>query len=723
MSVKIIQGDCREVLRTLEADSVDLVVTSPPYWGLRDYGVVGQLGMESSLGEHIATMVDVFSEVRRVMKPTATLWLNYGDCYATAPNGRSAAATKAAGNDDRTFRDKPFSTVGNGLKAKDLCMIPNRLAIALQDDGWWVRSEIIWGKTNPMPDSSGAYRPASAHEKIFMLAKSDDGDVWRARDTGEMSFAPDLSERCPLITDKTRDGARWLKMGAYYDAASVTQGRTSDEDAVTFRGGSYVGGVPGKRTETGNKRVKMPDGWDTGEGGHGSRHRRGREQCKMIEVTPRHQGHINHTGLDELGRGDGRLLRNYEPAPLTVWPMATEPFPDAHFACVDAETEMLTPSGWKTHAQAADGEEIAMYDPCLESLSWGHATIHRYPFNGKLVAIEKRDSSQRLTPNHRCLVKRLAGKPVVVRADELKPGMKIPMTAVLNVAEKSGPGTLYASLLGWHLTEGEKKRGNIICISQSESANPRNVERIRSLLHLLSAQFKERRRERVWRGRPSIEITFAISGHIAQWLHDVSPHKKISWEWLSWPQEQIQAFVDAVIDGDGHTRRDGRCCIIQKDRDFLGALQALCLRLGYRAHIGKHADCWALFLTRGKWLTLRSTNGRHTPVGREVYRGTVWCPNVETGFWLARRKGRPFITGNTFPTELAERCIKAGSAKGALVLDPFGGSGTVGMVADRMGRDAILIELSPEYATMAKLRIKGDSPLFADVSHLPNTRT
>ncbi len=362
-------GDCLEQMALMEPDSVDCVVTSPPYWGLRDYGVEGQIGLEPTLAEHLEVMVNVFEAVKRILKPTGTLWINYGDCYATTPNGRSAADTKAAGNDDRTYRDKPFSTVGpvsNGkgssragrsenlgntgsdgvrrnfgsegyLKPKDLCMIPNRLAIALQDAGWWVRSEIVWGKTNPMPDSSGAYRPSTSHEKIFLLTKSDDGDVWRARDTGEVSFFPDLTERCPLVTDPTRDGARWMRMGAYYDAEIVKQGRTSDEDAATFRGGSYVGGKPGKRTVTGNKRVKTPDGWDTGAGGHGSRHRRGREAGKVIEVTPRHQGHINHTGLDELGRGDGRYLRNYEPAPLTVWEMSTQAFSEAHFATFPPE--------------------------------------------------------------------------------------------------------------------------------------------------------------------------------------------------------------------------------------------------------------------------------------------------------------------------------------------------------------------------------------------------
>src|SRR6185312_8726647 len=187
--VTMLLGDVRAKLRELPADHFDCVVTSPPYWGLRDYGVDRQIGLEPTLHEHLEVMVDVFEEVRRVMKPTATLWLNYGDCYATSPNGRSAADTKAVGNDDRTFRDKPFSTVGaiydhdggqvpdnknpkaragvsgnkgndaadhggriradgGYLKAKDLCLIPNRLAQALQSPRYLgkIKSEVdrVW---------------------------------------------------------------------------------------------------------------------------------------------------------------------------------------------------------------------------------------------------------------------------------------------------------------------------------------------------------------------------------------------------------------------------------------------------------------------------------------------------------------------------------------------------------------------------------------------------
>lgn len=133
MTIRIITADVFEGLAQLQDESVHCVVCSPPYWALRDYGVEGQIGLEPTYQEHVDTIVRVFREVRRVLRADGTVWLNYGDSYATSANGRSAAETKAAGKDDRTFRDKPFSTVQGVLKPKDLIGMPWRIARALQE--------------------------------------------------------------------------------------------------------------------------------------------------------------------------------------------------------------------------------------------------------------------------------------------------------------------------------------------------------------------------------------------------------------------------------------------------------------------------------------------------------------------------------------------------------------------------------------------------------------
>jgi DNA modification methylase len=224
MTVTIHIGDVFDQLAQLPDDSVDCCVTSPPYWGLRDYAVDGQIGLEPTLGEHLDVMVRVFDEVRRVLKPTGVCWINYGDCYATKPNGRSAAYTKTEGGDDRTFRDKPFSTVGpiydagyrqrttggihaerrpdaggrvvagGYLKAKDLCMVPQRLFIALQESGWWVRSVLPWVKRNGMPESI-ADRPANSIEYVAMLTKS--ARYWYDADAVRRMASPNSHARKP----------------------------------------------------------------------------------------------------------------------------------------------------------------------------------------------------------------------------------------------------------------------------------------------------------------------------------------------------------------------------------------------------------------------------------------------------------------------------------------------------------------------------------------------
>ncbi len=167
MTVRILVGDCRDILRTLPEQSVHTCVTSPPYFGLRDYGVEGQIGQEATPDEFVAAMVDVFREVRRVLRDDGTLWLNLGDSYASG--GRASRDTDRklpARGADRRPADAP------GIKPKDLIGIPWMTAFALRSDGWWLRSSIIWHKPNPMPESV-TDRPTSAHEMVFLLAKSE----------------------------------------------------------------------------------------------------------------------------------------------------------------------------------------------------------------------------------------------------------------------------------------------------------------------------------------------------------------------------------------------------------------------------------------------------------------------------------------------------------------------------------------------------------------------
>jgi len=174
MRPEVIQGDVREVLKTLDDESVQCVVTSPPYWGLRDYGVDDQLGLEATPEEFVENMVDVFREVKRVLRNDGTLWLNLGDSYFGGGRGDDSklrGSHKGQGTYDSMKSSKPDWNKVKGLKPKDLVGIPWRVALALQADGWYLRSDIIWNKPNPMPESV-ADRPTKSHEYIFLLTKS-----------------------------------------------------------------------------------------------------------------------------------------------------------------------------------------------------------------------------------------------------------------------------------------------------------------------------------------------------------------------------------------------------------------------------------------------------------------------------------------------------------------------------------------------------------------------
>jgi DNA modification methylase len=172
LSARLILGDCLKEMAKLDEQCVQCCVTSPPYWGLRDYGVDGQLGMESTPDEYTARMVEVFRDVRRVLRDDGTLWLNLGDSYAGVEGGAIDGRVRLRSRTGyRYWRRSGRKMFGSGLKPKDLVGIPWRVAFALQADGWYLRQDIIWHKPNPMPESV-TDRCTRAHEYIFLLSKA-----------------------------------------------------------------------------------------------------------------------------------------------------------------------------------------------------------------------------------------------------------------------------------------------------------------------------------------------------------------------------------------------------------------------------------------------------------------------------------------------------------------------------------------------------------------------
>lgn len=184
----LLQGDAITVLRTLPNESVHCCITSPPYWGLRDYGVAGQIGLEATPEEFVAKMVEVFREVRRVIRKDGTCWVNLGDSYAQSGGQQKAESLEvlqdrakrkgydvggwgAKQKDGQGIEGRAANTAVSGLKPKDLCGIPWRVAFALQADGWWLRQDIIWAKPNPMPESV-TDRCTKAHEYLFLITKA-----------------------------------------------------------------------------------------------------------------------------------------------------------------------------------------------------------------------------------------------------------------------------------------------------------------------------------------------------------------------------------------------------------------------------------------------------------------------------------------------------------------------------------------------------------------------
>lgn len=329
-SHQILVGDCIEMMRTLPDKSVHTCVTSPPYFALRDYGVDGQIGLEASPREFIDRLVLVFREVHRVLRDDGTLWVNMGDSYAGSwgAHGRDDMGLGGSALTQRQVAAsarKQKQANHSGWKPKDLMGMPWRLAFALQDDGWYLRQDIIWHKPNPMPESIRD-RCTKAHEYLFLLSK------------GRHYYYDSTSIREPAnVTGK--GNANGFRGGAYVDGATFenAEGGQRTSTGNTRRPNNGVGWGHGTDAKDRNRgRVTVPKGWDTstGEGGHGSYHKdgaaRGSKRNSFARETKYSDGEHGQKAQHRPGRADVDYgeTRNKR----SVWTVATHGFKGAHFA-------------------------------------------------------------------------------------------------------------------------------------------------------------------------------------------------------------------------------------------------------------------------------------------------------------------------------------------------------------------------------------------------------
>lgn len=247
----ILQGDALSILKTLDDESIECCVTSPPYYNLRDYGVDGQIGLENSPEEYIQKLVEIFREVRRVLKKDGTLWVNIADSYAGSGKGRVKNGVakretfgKVQSANAGTINGILKKTQCNSCKPKDLIGIPWMLAFALRGDGWYLRQDIIWAKPNPMPESVRD-RCTKSHEYIFMLSKSPryyyDSEAIK-EDSVSYDKRPSALERAREKDYATKDRLNpeaYLKLPRYggkkYTETPEKFNRTKSENAYDYR--------------------------------------------------------------------------------------------------------------------------------------------------------------------------------------------------------------------------------------------------------------------------------------------------------------------------------------------------------------------------------------------------------------------------------------------------------------------------------------------------------
>ena len=648
VSVRVLEGDVLARLAELPDESVQCVVTSPPYFGLRDYGAEGMIGLEPTFDEHLAVLVRVFREVRRVLRKDGTLWLNYGDAYAAS--GRGQKTDGAVGRADQHNGGEHFAGWRTSeLKPKDLMMMPARVAMALQADGWWLRSEIIWHKPNPMPESA-TDRPTCSHEKLYLLTRS----------------------------------ARY-----FYDADAV---RTPTAQS-TIRKNYIIDPETGEKTKP----------FRTGHKGNAYVSQAGLQQ--NAEATDRQIARGHDSKSRDVQIEAGANLRN-------VWTVPTHADSEAaRTAYADASDPRNKPSGWSTSPRYHEGnpkktssEDRSKMPPAGQQAAGSNIrnvwTIATHAFTGwsertELVPLSASQAQERAASDSGFGddISRITSPDCPLHAGQpdrvptgFCDGLSDPqLTRIRGNGDRhaqsspSGSGSIEHTPVRCSI---DPSRTDYQDPSYSRSAIGHSTE-----IHRTAPALESSPHATPCGGiRRGIEHTAPPPSSLSSTCHGTDANKTADDTTASHSAPQTAGGTARKSESDGACRCEHYQKVTSKNSHFATFPPKLvepCIKAG-TSETGCCGEC-----------------------------GAPWARVVtETEDY---RKQRARLSGSIPGARECTHCGFVANPVPCVVLDCFGGSGTVGLVADRLGRDAILIELNPEYAQMARERITDDAPLFADV--------
>lgn len=720
MSVRILRGDCMDVLKTLPDESVHCVVTSPPYFGLRDYGAAGQIGLESTPAEYVEKMVAVFREVRRVLRDDGTLWLNLGDSYAsggrkTRDPGQSKLHPAFTGEDNATTNFRPND---GGAKPKDLLGIPWRVAFALQADGWYLRQDIIWCL------SGGAW----------VYARTQKGDM--------PVMVKDLVRLKPS-TVKLWNGTKWTQVlgwGASND--------TSQRMELVLRSGERIGCTGGHL-------------WPTQRGNFAARDLRPGDviqTCRLPEpATVGAPMYLTRDLLWLIGlylaegsrAGDTiQLSLNADEAP---WLERIEAAADGLGASM-THTKRGSNLSVRLYGRvlAAAIEEFiggkTAHDKHLRAPAWNlPGWALRCIADGYLDGDGHWDQKARRW--------RLGfARNYALERDLRTLAARLGATLTLHPGEATYQGGKKPSFRGewrWNRTghRNEKDRGEVVEIRASRARKFWDiaVEDDPHLFALASGvlthnckpnPMPESVRDRCTKAHEYLfllaksERYYFDADAIAESCESGESDLKKMREQLPRIGGKHKTLVDplsmassstnigqkrSVGNGEQRNKRSVWTVATQPFKEahfatFPPALIEPCILAGTSSH-GYCAKCGAPWVRQSEPII----QAGHTGSTDSAYPEGSTANRLALLRQAAREQGVEY-TGARRTTGWKATCACAAGIVPGVVLDPFGGAGTTGLVADRLGRDAILIELNPAYADMAENRIRNDAPLFAEVA-------